>query len=96
LRIEIGGADIESPFHGNPKKGDGQLEVSKSPALPKSDKERNRNPATAQKVFTMDRIWCSRCSGFGVHDGPDSAFTMARKMHITPATTIIHQNQHTC
>src|SRR5262245_3247671 len=29
----------------------------------------------------MDRIWCSRWTGFGVHDGPDSAFTMARKMH---------------
>jgi hypothetical protein len=80
LRIEIGGADIESPFHGSQKKGDGQLEVSKSPALPKSDKEQNRNPAMAQKVFTMDRIWCSRWAGFGVHDGPDSAFTMARKM----------------
>jgi catechol 2,3-dioxygenase-like lactoylglutathione lyase family enzyme len=31
-------------------------------------------------VFTMGRIWCSRSSGFGVHDGPDLAFTIVRKM----------------
>jgi hypothetical protein len=46
-----------------------------------NDKEQNKNPAPLQKVFTLDRIWCSRCSGFGVHVGPDSAFTMNRKMH---------------
>ena len=62
------------------EKGDGQLEISKSPALPKSDKEQNSNPATPQKVFTMGRIWRSRSSGFGVHDGPDLAFTIVRSM----------------
>jgi len=52
------------------EKRDGQLEVSKSPALPKSDKERNSNPALTQKVFTMSRIGRSRWPGFGVHGRP--------------------------
>jgi hypothetical protein len=30
----------------------------------------------------MGRIWCSRSSGFSVHDRPDLVFTITRKMQI--------------
>ena len=42
------------------EKGDGQLESSKSPALPNNDKERKSKSAAPSK---------------SVHDGPDSVFT---------------------
>ena len=32
------------------------------------------------KVFTMNRIECSRTIGLGVHDKPDWVFTMGRNM----------------
>jgi hypothetical protein len=38
------------------------------------------------KVFTMNRIGCSRTTGLGVHDKADWMFTMGRNMH-TPRYT---------
>jgi hypothetical protein len=63
------------------EKGDGQLESSKSPALPNNDKERKTKSGVPSKsvhdgpdlVFTMNRIRCSQWTGFGVHVGPENA-----------------------
>jgi hypothetical protein len=35
------------------EKGDGQLDSSKSPALPRYDKEQMTNPEPNRKVFTL-------------------------------------------
>ena len=38
-------------------------------------------PSGRGRVFTIGRSGCSRCSDFGVHDGPICAFTIDRNTH---------------
>src|SRR5262249_21589780 len=70
LRIEIGGADIESPFHGKRKK---EMVSLKSPNL-----QRCRRVTKSETEIRRRLKKCSRWPGFGVHDAPDLVFTMAR------------------
>src|SRR4030095_9025654 len=70
LRIEIGGADIESPFHGKRKK---EMVSLKSPNL-----QRCRRVIKSETEIRRRLKKCSRWPGFGVHDAPDSVFTMGR------------------
>jgi hypothetical protein len=70
LRIEIGSADIESPFHGNRKK---EMVSLKSPNL-----QRCRRVTKSETEIRRRLKKCSRWTGFGVHDAPDSVFTMGR------------------
>src|SRR5687767_2568221 len=70
LRIEIGGADIESPFHDKRKK---EMVSLKSPNL-----QRCRRVTKTKTEIRRRLKKCSRWTGFGVHDAPDSVFTMGR------------------
>jgi hypothetical protein len=70
LRIEIGGADIESPFHGKRKK---EMVSLKSPNL-----QRCRRVTKSETEIRRRLKKCSRWPGFGVHDAPDLVFTMDR------------------
>ena len=44
------------------EKGDGQLDSSKFPALPRYDKEQMTNPEPNRKVFTLERALGRRLS----------------------------------